>query len=58
MGFKMWVTSGRELASHYNLPPDSELDVDVYKQKCQEALDKKNILDGQLEINHESKHQF
>ena len=43
MGFKLWVTSGRGLASHYNLSPESELNVNVYKQKCQEALDQKSF---------------
>ena len=35
MGFKTWVTSVRELASHYCVSLDSELNVNVFKPKCQ-----------------------
>ena len=57
MGFKTWVTSVRELASRYNMLFDSELNVNVFKQKYkQQALKQKFISDWQLEINYESKH--
>ena len=56
MGFKTWVTSVRELASRYNMSLDSELNVNLFKQKCQQALNQKFILDWQFEINDESKH--
>ena len=56
MGFKTWVTSVRELASRYNMSLDSELNVNVFKQKCQQALNQKFISDWQFEINDESKH--
>ena len=56
MGFKTWVTSVRELASRYNVSIDSELDVNVFKQKCQETLERKFILDWQNEIVDDSKH--
>ena len=52
MGFKTWVTRVRELA----LSLDSELNVNVFKQKCQQALNQKFISDWQFEINDESKH--
>ena len=35
---------------------DSEINVNVYKQKCQEALEPKFVLDRQLEINDDSRH--
>ena len=56
MGFKTWVTSVRELASRYNMSLDSELNVNVFKQKCQQVLNQKFISDWQFEINDESKH--
>ena len=56
MGFKTWVTSVRELASRYNMSLDSELNVNVFKQKCQQALNLKFISDWQFETNDESKH--
>ena len=56
MGFKTWVTSVRELASRYNVSIDSELDVNVFKQKWQETLERKLILDWQNEIIDDSKH--
>ena len=56
MGFKTWVTSVRELASRYNVSIDSELDVNVFKQKCQEMFARKFILDWQNKIVDDSKH--
>ena len=56
MGFKTWVTSLRKLASRYNMSLDSELNVNVFKQKFQQALIQKFISDWQLENNDESKH--
>ena len=56
MGFKTWVTSVRELASRYSVSIDSELDVNKFKQKCQEALERKFILDWQNEIVDDSNH--
>ena len=56
MGFKTWVTSVRELASRYNMSLDSEHNVNVFKQKCQQTLNQKFISDWQFEINDESKH--
>ena len=56
MGFKTWVTSVRELAIRYNVSIDNELDVNVLKQKCQETLERKFILDWQNEIVDDSKH--
>ena len=51
-----WLTSVRELASSYNESLDSEIDVNVYKQKCQEALEPKFILDRQLKSNDDNRH--
>ena len=56
MRFKTWITTVRELASRYNMSLDSELNVNVFKQKCQQALNQKFISDWQFEINDESKH--
>ena len=56
MGFKTWVTSVRELASRCNMSLDSEFNVNVFKQKCLQALNQKYISDWQFEINDESKH--
>ena len=56
IGFKTWVTSVRELASRYDMSLDSELNVNVFKQKCQQALNQRFISDWQFEINDESKH--
>ena len=58
MGFKTWVTSVRELASRYNMSFDSELNVNVFKQKCQQALNQKFISDWQFEISDEINIQF
>ena len=56
MGFKTWVTSVRELAARFSVSIDSELDVNVFKQKCQETLERKLILDWQNEMVHDNKH--
>ena len=56
MGFKTWVTSVRKIVSRYSVSLDSELNVNVFKQKCQETLERKFILDWQNEIGDDSKH--
>ena len=56
MGFKTCVPSVSELVSRYNMSLDSEPNVNVFKQKCQQALNQKCISDWQFEINDESKH--
>ena len=44
------------MALRYNISLDSEYNVNVFKQKCQQALNQKFISDWQFEINDESKY--
>ena len=56
IGFNTWISSVRELASHYNIELHLEKRTDLFKKECQEILERKLIKDWCDEIKDEVKH--